>query len=99
MKQTIWHPNLILGLVSFFTLILSVGMRANRLNSVGDILFGATLLIGLVHWIWSIIDVLKHYRSNKGSEDRTIIWVIFVIIVPPVGGILYYAFRKNLGFQ
>ena len=99
MKQTIWHPNLILGLVSFFTLILSVGMRANRMNSVGDVLFGTTLLIGLIHWTWSIIDVLKHYRANQGTEDRTIIWVIFVIIVPPLGGLLYYAFRRNLGLQ
>lgn len=96
MKGAFKYPNLILGLVTFFTLILSVGFRANRMNGVGDILFITTLVLGFVHWIWSIIDVLKHYRSNKGTEDRTIIWVILVIIVPPVGGVLYYGFNKNL---
>ena len=96
MKAARKHPNLILGLVSFLTLILSVGFRANRLNAVGDILFMATLFIGFIHWIWSIVDIMKAYRANKAREDRNIVWVIFVIIVPPLGGILYYAFNKNL---
>jgi len=99
MKNSVTHPNMILGLVSFLTLIFSVGLRANRYNELGDIFFGITLLIGLVHWVWAIIDVLKHYRTNKAMEDRNIIWVIFVIIVPPVGGIIYYAFNKNLSLQ
>lgn len=96
MKNTLKQPNLILGLVSFFTLILSVGFRANRLNAVGDALFISTLVIGFVHWVWAVIDVLKHYRTQKANEDRNIIWVILVTIVPPVGGIMYYAFNKNL---
>ena len=99
MKDTLKHPNLILGLFTFLTLILSVGFRANRLNSVGDVLFITTLALGFIHWVWSIIDVLKDYRTNKATEDRNIIWVIFVIIVPPLGGILYYAFNKSLSVK
>lgn len=96
MKSAFKHPNLILGLVTFLTLILSVGFRANRMNAVGDVLFIATLVLGFVHWIWSVVDVLKHYRTNKATEDRTIIWAIIVIIVPPLGGILFYLFNRNL---
>ena len=98
MKDAFRHPNLIIGLFTFLTLILSMGFHANRLNSVGDVLLIATFVLGFVHWVWSIIDVLKHYRSNKATEDRTIIWVILVIIVPPVGGIIFYSFNRNLGF-
>jgi succinate dehydrogenase hydrophobic anchor subunit len=96
MNNALKQPNLILGLISFFTLIFSVGLRANRLNSAGDVFFILTLVIGFVHWVWAIIDVLREYRSNKEKEDRNIIWVIFVIIVPPIGGIMYYAFNRNL---
>ena len=99
MKDTRKHPNLILGLVTFLTLILSVGFRENINRSVGDIFFIATLVMGFVHWIWAIIDVLKHYRTNNTEENRNIFWVIFVIIVPPLGGIVYYAFNKNLQVQ
>ncbi|HEX8316408.1 MAG TPA: PLD nuclease N-terminal domain-containing protein [Flavisolibacter sp.] len=90
------HPNLWLGLFTFFLLILSVGLRANQHNEVGDILLISSFVLGGVHWIWSVIDVLKDYRTNKASENKNIIWVILVAVVPPVGGIIYYAFNKNL---
>jgi hypothetical protein len=90
------HPNLFLGLVTFILLILSVGLRANRHNEVGDILLIATFVLGGVHWAWSIVDVIRDYRTDKASENRNIIWVILVAVVPPVGGILYYSFNKNL---
>jgi uncharacterized membrane protein YqjE len=96
MANDLKHPNLILGLMSFVTLILGVGLRANRYNKVGDIFLIGTFVIGFIHWVWSVTDVLKHYRTNKTNENRKIIWVILVVIVPPVGGILYYAFNKNL---
>lgn len=95
--QSIWkQPNLLLGLVSFVTLILSVGLRANGLKTTGDDLLYTTFALGFIHWVWASIDVLKHYHSDKKTENRTIIWVIIVLIVPPIGGILYYAFHQNL---
>jgi hypothetical protein len=90
------HPNLILGIVTFITLILAVGLKANRFNEIGDIVLISTFILGGIHWVWSVIDVLKDYRTNKASENRNIIWVILVLIVPPVGGVLYYAFNNNL---
>jgi hypothetical protein len=96
MKDALKHPNLLLGLFTFLLLIVSVGFRANGMNSVGDILFGSMLVLGFVHWIWSVIDVMKEYRSNKENQSINIIWVIIVIILPPLGGIIYYAFKRNL---
>ena len=90
------HPNLILGLVSFVVFILAIGLRANRHNEVGDILLITSFVMGAIHWVWSVTDVLKDYRSDKKSENRNLIWVILVCAVPPVGGIVYYAFNKNL---
>jgi hypothetical protein len=96
MRDYTKHPNLILGLITFLTLILAVGLRANGNNEIGDILLITTFVLGGVHWVWSVIEVLKDYRTNKEKENRNIVWVILVLIVPPVGGILYYAFNKNL---
>lgn len=90
------HPNLFLGIATFVLLILAVGLRANRQNEIGTIFLIATFVLGAVHWVWAIIDVLKEYRTDKKSENRNLIWVILVFAVPPVGGIVYYAFNKNL---
>ena len=90
------HPNLILGLISFVVFILAIGLRANRHNEVGDVLLIAAFVMGAIHWAWAVMDVLKEYRSDKQSENRNLIWVILVCAVPPVGGIVYYAFNKNL---
>jgi len=89
-----WHPNFILGLVSFILLFFGIGLRANGYQG-GDYVLGTSMVIGGVHWVWSIIDVFKDYRVNSGSENR-IIWVILVIIIPPVGGLLYYAMSKTV---
>lgn len=95
--NTTWkQPNLVLGLVTFLTLILSVGFRANRLNRIADILLISTFSLGFIHWVWAVIDVLKNFFANKAKEARNILWVVLVVIVPPVGGILYYAFRRNV---
>jgi hypothetical protein len=93
MKNT-RHPNFILGLISFVLLLFGIGMRANGYQG-GDYVLGASILLGGIHWIWSIIDVFKDYKVNSASENR-IIWVILVIIVPPVGGLLYYAMSKTV---
>jgi hypothetical protein len=87
------HPNFILGLVSFILLFLGVGMRANGYDA-GNYVLGGAILLGAIHWIWSIIDVLKDYRV-KSAKENNIIWVIAVIILPPVGGLLYYGMNKT----
>ena len=88
------HPNFILGLISFVLLFIGVGLRANG-YAYGDYVIGFSILLGAIHWIWAIIDVFKAYRINSASENR-ILWVILVVIIPPIGGILYYAFSKSI---
>ena len=88
------HPNFILGIVAYVFLFIGIGLRANGYQA-GDYVIGFSALLGAIHWIWSIIDVLRNYRVNSASENR-IIWVILVIIIPPVGGLLYYAMSKTV---
>lgn len=94
MKRKVTHPNFYLGLVSFILLFVGVGLRANGLAS-GDYVLGTSVLLGGIHWIWSIIDVFRHYRTS-GPENRQIIWVILVIIIPPVGGMLFYLLGQKV---
>ena len=93
MKHTT-HPNFILGIISFLLLFLGIGMRANGIR-MGDYVLGFSLVLGLIHWIWSIIDVFKSFRVHSASENR-ILWVILVVVLPPIGGILYYAMSKTV---
>lgn len=87
------HPNLILGLFSLFLIFIGVGLQANG-YAFGDIVLFVALGLAGVHWIWSIIDVLKDYRTNNNTEDRSIVWVIIAVI--PVGGIFYYAMGRKV---
>ncbi|HWJ28390.1 MAG TPA: PLD nuclease N-terminal domain-containing protein [Flavisolibacter sp.] len=88
MKKKVIHPNFYVGLLSFLLLFMGIGFRANS-YSWGDYVLIGSFVVGGIHWIWSIIDVLKDYKTG-GSENRKIIWVIFVVLIPPIGGMLYY---------
>jgi hypothetical protein len=89
------HPNFILGLVSLFLLFIGVGLKANGYRS-GDFVLLAAIVMGGIHWIWSIVDVFKDYRATQETENKNIIWVILVVLIPPVGGLLYYAFGRTI---
>jgi 4-hydroxybenzoate polyprenyltransferase len=91
MKQT-KHPNFILGIVSLLLLLMGVFMRMNGYRG-GDYILIGSIALGGIHWIWSIIDVLRH--QNNASQSR-VLWAILVIIVPPVGGLLYYSMSKTV---
>jgi hypothetical protein len=93
--NSIRHPNFIIGMISFILLFFGIGLLANGYAG-GDYVLGAAVLLGAIHWIWSIIDVIKDYRTNIRSENSRIIWVILVIIIPPIGGMLYYVMSKDM---
>jgi hypothetical protein len=93
--KTTSHPNFILGLFSLLLIFVGLGLRANGYRG-GDAVFMAAIGLGAIHWIWSIIDVFKHYRTNNDTENKNILWVILVVIVPPVGGLLYYSFSRKV---
>ena len=94
MKSRCRHPNFFLGLITFLILIIGVGLNANGMAG-GNYVIGASLLLGVVHWAWSIIDVFKDFRVNSASENR-ILWIILVVALPPIGGILYYSMSKTV---
>jgi hypothetical protein len=80
------HPNFIIALVAVFLSILAIGFRANRDNSTGDVLLISAVVLGAVHWIWSIIDVART-DTLEGSQKK--FWLIAVICIP-LGGMFYY---------
>ena len=88
------HPNFWLGAFSFFLLFVGVGMRSNGYFA-GNYVLGAAVLIGAIHWVWSIIEVFKNFRVHSTSENR-LIWIILVLIIPPLGGMLYYSMSKTV---
>ena len=86
------HPNFILGIIAILLIIVGVGL--NRAGSpAGFWLWVTAVCLGGIHWIWSIIDVLRH--QNKATQSR-IIWIILVVIVPAVGSMLYYAMIRPM---
>ena len=87
------HPNFILGLFSLLLIFIGIGLQANGYASGDAVLIGA-IGLGGIHWIWSIIDVLKDYKTKNDKEDRNILWVIIAVI--PVGGILYYGMGRKV---
>lgn len=91
MKQTT-HPNFILGLVSLVLLFVGIGLKFYSYR-FGDIVLILAAVLGGVHWIWSIIDVFRHQTS--ASQSR-VFWMILVVVLPPIGGLLYYASSKTV---
>ncbi len=78
MKAVLRYPNFILGLTSFLLLLLGVAFKANSYKG-GDYIILSAILIGTIHWIWSIMDVVKAAPRLKTF------WLIIVVVVPPVG--------------
>ena len=93
--RNITHPNFILGVISLILLFIGVGMWANSYTG-GFYVWIAAFVLGGIHWVWSIVDVFRHFNARTPNENLSIIWVILVIIVPPVGGLLYYAFNRRV---
>ena len=91
MKQTT-HPNLILGIVSLLLMFVGIALKVNTFRS-GDMVLIGSVILGGIHWVWSIIDVFKHQTSASQSRK---FWIILVIVLPPIGGILYYISSKTV---
>ena len=92
-KKDIRHPSFIIGCISFFLFLLGVVFRGNSFV-LGDKLIIGAIVLGAIHWIWSIIDVISGYDLNPGSRS---FWLILVMLIPPLGGMIYYMMkRKNV---
>ena len=86
------HPNFILGIFTLILLFIGIGLKANGYRSGDYVLIGG-IALGAIHWIWSITDVFRHQHTNSQSR---VLWQILVIVIPPVGGLLYYAMSKTV---
>jgi lysylphosphatidylglycerol synthetase-like protein (DUF2156 family) len=63
------------------------------------VIFGLLWLVGLIVWIWALVDVIRRDFANK--DDKTI-WLIVVIVsfvigVPLIGAIIYLIWGRKKG--
>ena len=86
------HPNFILGILSIIVGAAAIGFYANKDGETGVILIYITALMGVVSWIWSIIEVQKT-DTLQGSQKK--FWRIAVIAIPFVGGMLYHLLHSK----
>lgn len=87
------HPSFLIGAISFLLLLLGVVIKANSYRS-GDYIILLSVVLGGIHWVWSIIDVFKTHDLNPDSKT---FWLTIVILIPPLGGMFYYMMkRKNI---
>lgn len=93
MKQDMSHPAFIIGLVSYLLLLIGVVLKGNMVHWSNYVILSA-FVFGAVHWVWAIVDVFSN-QDLKGTPSRPM-WLIVVIILAPLGGMLYYAMKHKL---
>jgi hypothetical protein len=91
LKKNIRHPSFIIGLLSFFLFLLGVILRGNDYVR-GDMVILSAIILGGVHWIWSIVNVTTGYDLKPESK---IFWLIVVMLIPPLGGMIYYMMKRK----
>lgn len=58
----------------------------------GDYLFWVSVLLGGVHWVWSIFDVATRH-DMKPFQKR--FWLIIVVAAPAIGGMIFYIMHQK----
>lgn len=86
------HPNFLLGLLAIIVGAAAIGFFANKDNQTGIILVYITAALGIISWVWSIIEV-QNTDTLQGSQKK--FWRIAVIAVPFVGGMLYHLLHSR----
>lgn len=87
------HPAFIIGAASFVLFLYGIVFRGNG-YVVGDKVILSSIILGGIHWVWSIIDVAAGHDLNPSSKS---FWLIIVLLIPPLGGMIYYMMkRKNV---
>ncbi|HEX2532717.1 MAG TPA: PLDc N-terminal domain-containing protein [Chitinophagaceae bacterium] len=85
------HPNFILGIFSILLVIIGVGVKAYGYHA-GDWMVIAAVVLGGIHWIWGVIDVIARH-DMKPFQKR--FWLIAVIAAPAIGGLLFYIMHQR----
>lgn len=90
MKNT-RHPNFILGVVTSLLVLIGIGLKANSYREGNYVLIGSTVL-GAIHWIWGIFDVLGR-TDMKPFQKR--FWLIITVAIPAFGALLFYVMHQT----
>lgn len=85
------HPSFIIGVISIILLFVGIGMKANAARS-GDIVIIVSVVLGGIHWIWSIFDVSI---TDELKRQQKMFWLIAVIAAPVLGGMFYYIMHQR----
>jgi hypothetical protein len=92
LKKNMKHPSFIIGVVSIIIMFIGIGSMANG-YAEGNYIIVASIVLGGIHWIWSIVDVARDPNLRQG-ENR-VFWLALVIVVPPLAGLVYYMMRRK----
>ncbi len=87
------HPSFIIGVISIILLFIGIGLKTYG-DRTGDFIIIASVVLGAIHWIWSIADVAK--RTDLKPNQKTF-WLIVVIVAPIMGGMLFYIMHQRSG--
>jgi hypothetical protein len=85
------HPAFIIGIASIIILLIGVGLKAYGYASAYYVII-FSIILGAIHWIWSIIDVIGR-TDMKPFQKR--FWLIAVIAAPAIGGLLFYTLHQR----
>ena len=92
LKQNMFYPAFLIGVLSFLCFLIGVFVNSQNHTAAEYILIGGVVL-GFIHWVWSIIDVFSNHNLDGRSRA---FWITLVIIVPPVGGMMYYMMKHKV---
>lgn len=82
------HPNFVIGLISYIALFIGVLMHTDGTDAGKTVIIGS-LILGLLHWLGSIVTVSRD-KLKKQDESLWYFWFLSVLIIPPLGGMIYY---------
>jgi len=85
------HPNFFFGIFTILAVLIGIGLNANGYAAGDDVLIGSTVLGG-IHWIWGIFDVVGR-TDMKPFQKR--FWLIIVVAVPALGALLFYILHQT----
>ena len=78
-------PSLIFGLITTAVFFIGFFLMASE-NENGAYILYAGLGLGVIYWIWSIIEVAS---ANDLKKYQKTFWLIIVVAVPFFGAFLY----------
>lgn len=78
----------IIGLILFFVGLYMLTMDPQT----GYVIMYIGLGIGVIYYIWSVIDVLS---TNDLKPYQKKFWLIIVLIIPAFGGLIYHMMHQR----